>query len=73
MKAIITDKGDPSVGIFPQHWEADVPFEIDEGGVLEAKPNLEFFRERIRKLYTEFAQGRVEVVYDFEQIEMNGL
>ena len=61
VKLIITDRGDPSVGLFPQSWEVDVPhlFEND-------KDSLEFFREKIIEAYKDFCEGRCIAEYDFE-------
>ena len=62
MKLIVQDKGDPSVGIFECSWEVECPFSQKD-----AEPEtLEFFREEIRKLYQEFAEGRIVCEYDFE-------
>ena len=61
MKLYITDRGDPSVGIFPIGWSVDCPF--DEKTEPET---LEFFREQIKGIYREFAEGRIVAEYDFE-------
>ena len=63
MKLIVTDKGDPSVGIYPMDWIIETPFNDDWK---EETDQLEYFREVIKALYREFAEGRIEAEYDFE-------
>lgn len=59
--AIVTDTGDPSVGIFPCSWTVECPFYKDE-----EDENKIFFRNHIQKLYSEFAEGRILVDFDYE-------
>lgn len=63
MNLIVTDHGDPSVGIMPQTWSIPCPFstaEVDKEG-------LQYFATEIGKLYQEFSEsGRVSCEYDFE-------
>lgn len=61
MKLHVTDKGDPSVGIFDKSWEVECPLtkRCDSD-------DLDFFREKIVAIYSEFAFGRVTATYDFE-------
>ena len=67
LKLIITDKGDPSVGIIEISWVVEVPFYIDPKNLsIDDKENLDFFRNKIRKVYSEFCDGRISLDYDFE-------
>ena len=61
IKLIVTDNGDSSVGIYPQSWQLETPL-CDAND----KDCLEYFREAISKLYTEFSEGRIRAEYDFE-------
>lgn len=62
MKLTIFDKGDESVGLFPTQWEVDCPF--DE--ITAEENDLQFFKERAKDLYSDFAQGKLTAMYDFE-------
>lgn len=59
MKAYITDEGDPSVGIFPQTYELDIPLDYDADA-----DDRKWFRKQLSMLYGEYAEGRLMV--DFE-------
>lgn len=59
---LVTDAGDPSVGIYPRSWMVEVPFAID----LNDKEMLDDFRAGIERLYNDFCDGRCRVEYDFE-------
>lgn len=61
VKALITDKGDLSVGIFSRYWEVECPFYRDADD--EEK---EWFRKSIANVYGEFAEGRITVKFDYE-------
>jgi hypothetical protein len=53
------------VGIFPESWIVECPFvkeDIDNDG-------LELFRKEIADLYSEFADGKIIVDFDFEKDE----
>lgn len=65
LKLVVTDHGDPSVGIFPQSWEVECPFLMDES----APEEVELFREIILKVYQEFSEGKLSAVYDFENTD----
>lgn len=60
---LLTDHGDPKVGIIPQTWRIPCPFsthEVDREG-------LQYFATEIGKLYAEFSEsGNVECDYDYE-------
>lgn len=56
----ITDCGDDSVGIFPQSWNIDCPFEKED------TEELEPFRKTMMDIYAPFADGRIDAYYDFE-------
>lgn len=61
VKALVTDQGDPSVGIFPFYWEVECPFYKDADD-----KDKEWFRKAITDVYKEFADGRIVVEYDYE-------
>ena len=61
MKLYVTDKGDPSVGIFDETWEVECPLDISDDSYAS-----NYFREKIITLYSVFAFGRVTATYDFE-------
>lgn len=60
MKLIVTDHGDPSVGIFPETWEVDSPHDGTE------PDGRELFRDLILQAYGEFCEGKLTAYYDFE-------
>lgn len=60
---IVTDHGDPTVGIFPQTWEVPCPFQWDEADATEK----EFFESGIKELYNEFSFSLVSVEYHVEK------
>lgn len=67
VKLIITDKGDPSVGIFEQSWVVDFPFAVDPEKITpEDKLELEHFREQIRSIYSDYIENSCIAEYDFE-------
>lgn len=55
---IITDQGDPSVGIFPQSWEIECPFWSDE-----ENDTKEWFLDQAVLLYREFCDGKCTAEY----------
>lgn len=59
----ITDHADPSVGLFSQTFTVEHPFEKDEAG----KEFLEWFRQHMIGIYSEFSEGKVTAEYDFER------
>lgn len=67
-KLYIHDTGDPSVGIFPTGWEAEVPIYIPDSHNMseEDKESLDFFRNQMLEVYKEFAEGKLWAMYDFE-------
>jgi hypothetical protein len=62
MKCIITDYGDSSVGLFPQEYEMDIPFQRED---LD-NDELEQCRNDIASFYSDYANGRISVLFDFE-------
>mgnify|MGYP003614004552 CR=1 FL=1 len=66
MKLYITDKGDPSVGIWGQQWVVEVPFETDDFDAEDLQLNLEEFRKDMLKAYSEYSEGHICAQYDFE-------
>lgn len=67
IKLIITDRGDPSVGIMEQSWVVDFPFVLDpEKITTEDKLELELFRKEITSIYSDYCQGKCIAEYDFE-------
>lgn len=65
IKALITDLGDSSVGIPTTSWEVECPFNKDSVDAND-KETLEWFRNKLKELYEDFAEGRLIVEYDFE-------
>lgn len=66
----VTDKADPSVGLFPCGWDVPAPFTKKEvKNCAVDKELIEFFRTEIIKVYQEYAQGQVVAEYDFENKE----
>ena len=65
VKAIITDLGDSSVGIPQTYWEVECPFNTDSIDANDKK-TLEWFRNKLKELYEDFAEGRLMVEFDFE-------
>lgn len=61
IKCYITDKGDPSVGIWELHWELECPFDKDADYDCR-----EFFRDKIKELYKEFSEGKILVEFEDE-------
>jgi hypothetical protein len=62
VKLIVTDAGDPSVGIYAVSWEVECPMEFDKND----KEELEFFRDAILAIYKEYCNGNCYGEYDFE-------
>jgi hypothetical protein len=65
MKLFITDFADPSVGLFQASYDVVCPFEKEDVHALS------FFKEEIKKIYSEFAEGKVVAEYDFERLDRN--
>jgi len=65
IKAIITDLGDSSVGIPQTSWEVECPFNTDSIDAND-KETLDWFRNKLKELYEDFAEGRLMVEFDFE-------
>lgn len=59
---LVTDVGDPSVGIYPRSWQVELPFTID----LSDTEQLEHFRAAIIDVYIDYCDGRCRADYDFE-------
>ncbi len=69
MKLIITDWGDPSVGIWIISYEINCPFEKPDPDVIlldDDFNDLEWFRQQQIDIYKEYAQGKLTAAYDFE-------
>ena len=62
-KLFITDHGDPSVGVFPQTFTIEAPFECTEDD-FEVR---EWFRLEQVEIYKELAFGALTAEYDFER------
>lgn len=57
IRLIIEDKGDVSVGIFPQSWDIETPFyDINPEG-------MEWFARKMVEVYSEFADGKITYTY----------
>lgn len=73
MKLIITDEADPANGLPKTSWCIDVPYLIDfdkinpdnESYHLYLK-ELNEFKSAILPIYSNYCQGRVIALYDFE-------
>ena len=63
MKLHVIDCGDPSVGIFQQEFEVDCPFALDDGTNINEHY---YFKQEIEKLFSEYAEGRLILKYDYE-------
>ncbi len=63
MKLIISSPGDMAIGIFPETWELDCPFEMDAGTEV-----LDAFRAQQEAIYKEFSDD-ASAEYDFEAEE----
>jgi len=63
MKLIVTDYGDPMVGIYPQSWEVEAPHDGTE------EEGRELFRELILQAYSEFCEGRLTAEYEYELLQ----
>ena len=64
-KLIITDAGDPSVGISPQSWEIECPFTKEYAEDNETQWGYTF-KDLIIGVYEEYCDGRCYAEYDFE-------
>ena len=62
MKLIIIDSGDHSVGIFPNAYEIDCPFDKDVDDEIR-----EWFRAEMIKVYKELCDGFLEAQYSDEK------
>ena len=59
---LVTDHGDPSVGMFPQYWEIPIPMQ----DIKEDPEAAEFFRAKIIEAYEGFADGKITAYFDYE-------
>lgn len=62
MKLIITDHGDTTVGIFPQTWAIECPFDKQDSEFMED------FRADIMAAYSHYCEGKMSADYDFQLI-----
>ena len=62
MKLIVIDKADPSAGILESTYEITCPFERNEVD----EHDLKDFKWIVTCLYSHFAVGKLQVLYDFE-------
>lgn len=62
MKLHITDEGDETVGMLSITYTVDTPFpdRIDGG------EDIEWFRDRMKEVYSEFAFGNLTLMYEDE-------
>jgi hypothetical protein len=67
MKLIISSPGDMTVGIFPETWEIDCPFDMDCQDVV-----LDTFKKEMQAIYQIYADDAV-AEYDFEAEERQRL
>ena len=54
MKLIISSPGDMTVGIFPETWEIDCPFDMDCEAVV-----LDLFKKEVQAIYQIYADDAV--------------
>ncbi len=64
MKMTITTQGDKTVGIFPELYEIECPFDEDAD-----RETREDFRSAIQAIYSEFCDDVCKGVYDNEDYE----
>ena len=62
----ITDEGDPTVGMFPQSWNIECPFNKDD----VTQEDLDWFKYETVNIYKEFCNGRIIAMYDYEFEQM---
>jgi hypothetical protein len=67
MKLIISSPGDMTVGIFPETWEIDCPFDMDCQDVV-----LDTFKKEMQAIYQIYADD-ASAEYDFEAEERQRL
>lgn len=60
MKLYITDEGDPSVGIFSQTYTVETPC------TAEYPDDMAWFKDQMKRVYGEFAEGRLTMWYESE-------
>lgn len=59
--ATISDSGDMSCGIFPQEWKVECPFTAEQ--VKEEPEILEYFKQDLIKIYSEFCDGKISITF----------
>ena len=62
MKLYITDHADPSVGINPQQWIIECPFDERNADA----ESFEFFRTEMIKIYLEFSDSKITAEFENE-------
>ncbi len=61
---IITDCGDPSVGIFETTHKVECPFNLNlNGEEYIDKKSVDYFQHEISSIYLEFSQGKITSKY----------
>ncbi len=70
---IIEDRGDPSVGIFPQYWEINIPFYVPDSDNIDSsdQEELDRFKADMSNIYQDYCEGRLVAIYDYELRRMN--
>ena len=63
MLLYIFSNGDPLVGIFPEQWEVQCPFNKED---LNDEHDEDYFKEKILAMYQEFAESKLYALYDYE-------
>lgn len=66
MKLIIENSGDSSVGINDEWFEIQCPFERGD----LADEDLQLFKKDMVKLYSNYCNGKVTALFDFEYDEI---
>jgi hypothetical protein len=63
MKLYIFNNGDPSVGIFPDQWEIQCPFNRED---LMNEHDEDYFKDEMLKVFQQFCEFKVYGLYDYE-------
>ena len=63
MVLYINSNGDSSVGIFPEQWQVQCPFNKED---LQDEHDEDYFKEKMLTLYQEFVDFKLTARYDYE-------
>jgi hypothetical protein len=65
LKLIVEDKGDMSVGLFPQSWTIECPLTKDDDENIRA-----IFKEAIIEVYKDFVDKNITAIFEDEIDQM---